>query len=97
MSRQASRKVTEKERERGEQMALFADAEKTLNLSPLGMAEAMAIPYDSYKDLKSGRRSIRDIHRRVIELLTAIENGGVRAAKAVIRQIRSDKPPRAWG
>ena len=49
-----------------------------LGLTPTQMARAMAIPYDSYKDLGK-RRAIQDYHERIIDLLLTVQ--GTRAGK----------------
>lgn len=47
-------------------------AELELGLGPVALAEAMHVPYDTYKDLKSGRRELKGIHLRVLDLLLAV-------------------------
>ena len=56
-----------------EQKKLLDAAEGELELSPVAMATAMGIPYHSYKDLKSGRRMLRDIHERMVKALKALK------------------------
>ena len=58
-----------------DQTRYLKDAEDQLGLTPTLMAEQMAIPYDSYKDLKSGRRKLRDIHVRLVGLLLTVHAG----------------------
>lgn len=56
----------------GEHPDLVA-AEETLGLGPVAVARAMGIPYDTYKDIKNGRRPLKPIHRRVLALLLAVK------------------------
>ena len=44
-------------------------ARKKLGLTPTGMARAMGVPYDTYKDWQSGRRSMSALAIRCVELL----------------------------
>jgi hypothetical protein len=72
------------QRDRHEQYLTLDEAETNLGLkgspgSSQNMAEAMGLPYHSYKDLKSGRRLLRPIHRIVIELL--VENQRLKAGR----------------
>ena len=56
-----------------EQTEYLIKAEETLGLSPTRMGPAvLKIPYDSYKDLRNGRRKLRDLHRLVIDMTIAI-------------------------
>ena len=48
-------------------------AEQALELGPVAMARAMSLPYDTYKDLKSGRRPLKPIHIKCIALLLAVK------------------------
>ena len=40
-----------------------------LDLSPVEMARALGVPYDTFKDWQSGRRSMPSVAHRCIELL----------------------------
>jgi DNA-binding transcriptional regulator YiaG len=44
-------------------------ARKKLKLSPTEMAHAMGVPYDTYKNWQSGRRSMPAVAVRCVELL----------------------------
>ena len=44
-------------------------ARKKLGLTPTEMARAMGVPYDTYKDWQSGRRSMSALAVRCVELL----------------------------
>jgi len=44
-------------------------ARKKLGLTPTEMARAMGVPYDTYKDWQSGRRSMSALAERCVELL----------------------------
>ena len=44
-------------------------ARKKLGLSPTEMARAIGVPYDTYKDWQSGRRSMSALAVRCVELL----------------------------
>jgi len=44
-------------------------ARKKLGLRPTEMARAMGVPYDTYKDWQSGRRSMPSVAIRCVELL----------------------------
>ncbi len=47
----------------------LTNARKKLGLRPTEMARAMGVPYDTYKDWQSGRRSMPSVAIRCVELL----------------------------
>ncbi len=47
----------------------LAAARWKIGLSPTEMARAMAVPYDTYKDWQSGRRSMSALAVRCVEIL----------------------------
>ena len=44
-------------------------ARKKLGLTPTEMARAMGVPYDTFKDWQSGRRTMPSVANRCVELL----------------------------
>lgn len=48
-------------------------ARRKLGLSPTGMARAMNVPYDTYKDWQSGRRKMTPAASRLVEALLALK------------------------
>lgn len=71
-----------------EQKAYLEKIEISIGVNSRYMAEMMAIPYDSYKDLKSGRRRLRDIHIRLLDLIKAVSTGKVSKETAKIDRMR---------
>jgi len=47
----------------------LTNARKKLELRPTEMARAMGVPYDTYKDWQSGRRSMPSVAIRCVQLL----------------------------
>ena len=47
----------------------LTQARKTLGLSPVEMARAMGVSYDTYKNWQSGRREMPAVAVRCVELL----------------------------
>ena len=47
----------------------LANARTSLDLSPVQMSRALGIPYDTFKDWQSGRRTMPSVADRCIELL----------------------------
>ena len=45
------------------------EARETLDLSPVEMARAMGVSYDTYKDWQSGRRAMPAVADRCVDLL----------------------------
>lgn len=64
----------EAEAAREAQHTKLVELERELGLGPVAMARALAIPYHSYKDLKSGRRKLRPIHERLARCLTLLKD-----------------------
>lgn len=54
-----------------------------LGLSPVGMAKAMGVPYDTYKDWQSGRRSMPAVAIRCLELLLLYPKTARRLSKLI--------------
>jgi hypothetical protein len=73
-----------------DQTVYLETAEEILNLNPTLMAKAMAIPYNSYKDLRNGRRALKPFHRRMIELLKIVECGGVKEERKALTSMRKE-------
>ena len=57
------------------------EARDTLGLSPVEMARAMGVPYDTYKDWQSGRRSMPAVADRCVELLLLYPKTAVKLSR----------------
>lgn len=57
------------------------EARDTLGLSPVEMARAMGVSYDTFKDWQSGRRSMPAVADRCVELLLLYPKTAVRLAR----------------
>ena len=70
----------------------LTEAEELLEFTPPQMAEAIGMPYDSYKNLKNGRRAIRDIHVRAIDLLLTVQfEGRKKASSELVTSLKDQR------
>ena len=57
------------------------EARDTLGLSPVEMARAMGVPYDTFKDWQSGRRAMPAVADRCVELLMLYPKTAVKLSR----------------
>jgi len=59
------------------QTEVIAHYMRELDLNPKEMADLMAIPYYSFRDLRSARRKLRPIHVRLLDMAVVCKENGL--------------------